>query len=70
VDLSVTALEACELTTSGGLIGGLAVNRYVEPGRRLRMRQKHQLDLIRLTETYPQLKALYPADLQQLLDRG
>jgi hypothetical protein len=32
--------------------------------------QKDELDLIRLAEAYPELKALYPSGLQDLLDCG
>ena len=43
---------------------------YGDPGRRLSKRKKDELDLIRLAEAHPQLKALYPVELQQMLDRG
>jgi hypothetical protein len=43
---------------------------YADPKRRLSKRKKDELDLIRLAESYPQLKSLYPSDLQQQLDRG
>jgi len=33
-------------------------------------RKKDELDLIRLAEAYPSLKALYPAELIALIDRG
>jgi hypothetical protein len=43
---------------------------YGDPRRRLSKRKKDELDLIRLAEAYPELKALYPKGLQELLDRG
>lgn len=38
-----------------------------DPRRRLSKRKKDELDLIRLAESYPTLKALYPPELQQQL---
>ena len=43
---------------------------YSDPRRRLSKRKKDELDLIRLAESYPELKSLYPKELQELLDRG
>lgn len=43
---------------------------YTDPRRRLSKRKKDELDLIRLAEAYPELKSLYPAGLQDQLDRG
>lgn len=43
---------------------------YGDPQRRLSKRKKDELDLIRLAEAYPALKALYPSELQEQLDRG
>jgi hypothetical protein len=43
---------------------------YSDPLRRLSKRKKDELDLIRLAEAYPQLKSLYPCELQDLIDRG
>jgi hypothetical protein len=43
---------------------------YGDPGRRLSKRKKDELDLIRLAEAHPHLKSLYPAELQQQLERG
>ena len=43
---------------------------YGDPRRRLSKRKKDELDLIRLAEAYPMLRAQYPAELQQQLDRG
>jgi hypothetical protein len=43
---------------------------YGDPRRRLSKRKKDELDLIRLAEAYPQLKSLYPRDLQDQIDRG
>ena len=43
---------------------------YGDPHRRLSKRKKDELDLIRLAEAYPELKALYPMELREQLDRG
>lgn len=43
---------------------------YSDPHRRLSKRKKDELDLIRLAESYPELKSLYPVELRELLDRG
>jgi hypothetical protein len=43
---------------------------YTDLRRRLSKRKKDELDLIRLAETYPHLKSLYPRELQEQLDRG
>jgi hypothetical protein len=43
---------------------------YGDPERRLSKRKKDELDLIRLAEAYPELKSLYPHELQEQLDRG
>ena len=43
---------------------------YADPSRRLSKRKKDELDLIRLAEAYPELKSLYPKELQEQLDRG
>lgn len=43
---------------------------YADPQRRLSKRKKDELDLIRLAESYPALKAIYPEDLVALIDHG
>jgi hypothetical protein len=43
---------------------------YSHPRRRLSKRKKDELDLIRLAEAYPELKAFYPDGLRDVLDRG
>jgi hypothetical protein len=43
---------------------------YGDPRRRLSKRKKDELDLIRLAEAYPELKCLYPGELQEQIDRG
>jgi hypothetical protein len=43
---------------------------YSDPRRRLSKRKKDELDLIRLAEAYPELRALYPRELQEQIDRG
>ena len=42
---------------------------YADPRRRLSKRKKDELDLIRLAEAHPELKSLYPKELQDQLDR-
>jgi hypothetical protein len=41
---------------------------YSDPHRRLSKRKKDELDLIRLAEAYPELRSLYPRELQEQLD--
>jgi hypothetical protein len=43
---------------------------YSDPHRRLSKRKKDELDLIRLAEAYPELRALYPGEIQEQIDRG
>lgn len=43
---------------------------YGDPRRRLSKRKKDELDLIRLAEAHPELRSLYPRELQDQLDRG
>ena len=43
---------------------------YGDPQRRLSKRKKDELDLIRLAEAHPELRSLYPRELQDQLDRG
>jgi hypothetical protein len=43
---------------------------YSDPSRRLSKRKKDELDLIRLAESYPELKSLYPAELRAQIERG
>jgi hypothetical protein len=43
---------------------------FGDSNRRLSKRKKDELDLIRLAEAYPALKALDPKELQDQLDRG
>ncbi len=43
---------------------------YQDPSRRLSKRKKDELDLIRLAEAYPELKASYPAELRAQIERG
>lgn len=56
--LGVTAKVACLEDIARGKIWA-----YSDPQRRFSKRKKDELDLIRLAETYPHLKALYPEDL-------
>ncbi len=43
---------------------------YSDPQRRLSKRKKDELDLIRLAETFPELKSFYPKDLLDQLAAG
>jgi hypothetical protein len=43
---------------------------YSDPQRRLSKRKKDELDLIRLAEAYPELKALYPRGLRNEIDEA
>jgi hypothetical protein len=43
---------------------------YSDPRRRLSKRKKDELDLIRLAEVYPELRSLYPRELQEQIARG
>ena len=43
---------------------------YSDPRRRLSKRKKDELDLIRLAEKYPELKASYPSELREQIERG
>jgi hypothetical protein len=41
-----------------------------DPQRRLSKRKKDELDLIRLAEAWPELRAVYPRELLEQIDRG
>ena len=43
---------------------------YEDLSQRLSKRKKDELDLIRLAETYPELKSLYPSELREQINRG
>jgi len=43
---------------------------YGDPRRRLSKRKKDELDLIRLAEAHPELKAAYPNELREQIERG
>jgi hypothetical protein len=43
---------------------------YGDPKRRLSKRKKDELDLIRLAEAWPDLRAMYPRGLLEQIDRG
>ncbi len=43
---------------------------YSDPHPRLSKRKKDELDLIRLAEVHPGLKALYPPELRDQIDKG
>jgi hypothetical protein len=41
-----------------------------DPARRFSKRKKDELDLIRLAEAWPELRAMYPRELLEQIDRG
>jgi hypothetical protein len=41
---------------------------FLDPQRRMTKRKKDELDLLRLAETFPHLRKLYPPELQKQLD--
>lgn len=43
---------------------------FGDPRRRLSKRKKDEADLIRLAESHPELRSLYPRELVEQLDRG
>jgi hypothetical protein len=43
---------------------------YGDPKRRFSKRKKDELDLIRLAEAWPELRAMYPRELLEQIDRG
>jgi hypothetical protein len=43
---------------------------YGDPRRRLSKRKKDELDLIRLAEVHPELKAAYPSELREQIEKG
>jgi hypothetical protein len=43
---------------------------YGDPRRRLSKRKKDELDLIRLAEAWPELRATYPREIREQIDRG
>ncbi len=43
---------------------------YLDPQRRLSKRKKDELDLIRLAESYPALKSMYPEELIAIINGG
>jgi hypothetical protein len=43
---------------------------YGDPKRRFSKRKKDELDLIRLAEAWPELRAMYPPSLLEQIDRG
>ena len=63
--LGVRAQIACLKDVTQGKLWA-----YADSRRRLSKRKKDELDLIRLAEVYPELKALYPIELRDQLERG
>ena len=63
--LGIQVKVACRADVTQGKLWA-----YGDPHRRLSKRKKDELDLIRLAEAYPELKSLYPSELQDQLDRG
>ena len=65
VVLGIPVKAAClEDTTQGKLWA------WSDPQRRFSKRKKDELDLIRLAEAWPKLRAMCPRELLELIDRG
>jgi hypothetical protein len=65
VVLGVPVRVACLEDTAQGKLWA-----YADPKRRFSKRKKDELDLIRLAEAWPGLRAMYPAELLEQIDRG
>jgi hypothetical protein len=63
--LGIRAKIACREDVTRGKLWA-----YADPRRRLSKWKKDELDLIRLAEAYPELKARCPAELREQLERG
>ncbi len=63
--LGVPVRVACLRDTAQGKLWA-----YGDPKRRFSKRKKDELDLIRLAEAYPELRAMYPGELLEQIDRG
>jgi hypothetical protein len=65
VVLGVRVRVACLEDTMQGKLWA-----YGDPARRFSKRKKDELDLIRLAEAWPKLRAMYPEELLEQIDRG
>jgi hypothetical protein len=65
VVLGIPVRVACLQDTTQGKLWA-----YSDPKRRFSKRKKDELDLIRLAEAWPELRAMYPKELLELIDRG
>jgi hypothetical protein len=65
VVLGVPVRVACLEDTAQGKLWA-----YGDAKRRFSKRKKDELDLIRLAESWPELRRMYPAELLELIDRG
>jgi hypothetical protein len=63
--LGIPVRVACLADTTQGKLWA-----YGDPQRRFSKRKKDELDLIRLAEAWPELKAMYPSELLEQMDRG
>lgn len=63
--LGMQVRVACLADTTQGKLWA-----YSDPGRRFSKRKKDELDLIRLAESFPELRAMYPLELLEQIDRG
>jgi hypothetical protein len=63
--LGVPVRVACLEDTAQGKL-----RAYGDPQRRFSKRKKDELDLIRLAEAWPELRAMYPRELLEQIDRG
>ena len=65
VVLGIPVRVACLQDTTQGKLWA-----YGDPQRRFSKRKKDELDLIRLAEAWLELRAMYPRELLELIDRG
>ena len=63
--LGMPVRVACLVDTTQGKLWA-----YSDPTRRFSKRKKDELDLIRLAEAWPQVRAMYPSELLEQIDRG
>jgi hypothetical protein len=65
VVLGIKSRVACLQDTTQGKLWA-----YGDPKRRFSKRKKDELDLIRLAEAWPEIRAMYPKELLEQIDRG
>jgi hypothetical protein len=70
VVLGVPVRVACLEDITRSKLWAYSETLVLDPQRRLSKRTQDELDLIRLAEAHPELKSLYPGEIQEQLDRG